>query len=220
MIDILVTYKEAFLSGLSITLKLCILVWVIGIVLGSILGMISAKFNNTIGLLSKITSIVISGIPIIVLLYWFYYPIQQELKIDIPAFNVAVFVFSFVNMIMVADLVSNAIKNLPLKYILSARVSGLSNKTFVTKIQIPLIFKQLIGPVLIVQISMLLNSIYASLINVNDIFRQIQRINAIVYKPIELYSTLAIFFILITVPLTLFAAHLKKKYSIINSEEL
>jgi ABC-type amino acid transport system permease subunit len=60
---------------------------------------------------------------------------------------------------------------------------------------------------------MLHNSIFASLINVDEIFRQIQRINAMVYKPIELYTALAMFFIVITVPLTLVAYYLKKKYA-------
>ncbi len=211
--QIFITYKEGFLQGLGITLKLCLLVWFIGIVIGTAFGVLSAKYNRTFGLIIKIISTFTSGVPVLVLLYWLYYPMQQQLQIDIPAFDIAVFAFSFVNVFMVADLVKNAIKDLPNQYLLAAKVSGLSEKTILAKIQIPLIFKQLLGPVLLVQISMLHNSIFASLINVDEIFRQIQRINAIVYKPIELYTALAMFFIIITVPLTLVAYYLKNKYA-------
>ena len=211
--EIFTTYKEGFLQGLGVTLKLCLMIWFIGIVVGTAFGILSAKYNRSFGLITKIISIFISGVPVIVLLYWLYYPMQQQLQIDIPAFNIAVFAFSFVNVFMVADLVKNAIKDLPNQYLLAAKVSGLSEKTILTKIQIPLIFKQLLGPVLLVQISMLHNSIFASLINVDEIFRQIQRINAMVYKPIELYTALAMFFIIITVPLTLIAYYLKRKYA-------
>ena len=211
--EIYATYKEGFLQGLGVTLKLCFLVWTIGIVVGTAVGILSAKYNKSFGLISKIISTFISGVPVIVLLYWLYYPMQQQLQIDIPAFNIAVFAFSFVNVFMVADLVKNSIKDLPGQYLLAAKVSGLSERTILRRIQIPLIFKQLLGPVLLVQISMLHNSIFASLINVDEIFRQIQRINALVYKPIELYTALALFFILITVPLTLFAYYLKKRYA-------
>jgi len=211
--EIFTTYKEGFLQGLGVTLKLCLMIWFIGIVVGTAFGILSAKYNRSFGLITKIISIFISGVPVIVLLYWLYYPMQQQLQIDIPAFNIAVFAFSFVNVFMVADLVKNAIKDLPNQYLLAAKVSGLSEKTILTKIQIPLIFQQLLGPVLLVQISMLHNSIFASLINVDEIFRQIQRINAMVYKPIELYTALAMFFIIITVPLTLIAYYLKRKYA-------
>ncbi|MCK9437502.1 MAG: ABC transporter permease subunit [Synergistaceae bacterium] len=212
--EILVTYKEGFLLGLKVTLELCLLVWSIGIILGSLLGVLSAKYDKSFfGDMTKTVSMLISGVPVIVFLYWLYYPLQQQLNIDIPPFNIAVFALSFVNISMVADLVKNAIKELPNQYYLSAKVSGLSSKTFLIKIQIPLIFKQLVGPVLLVQITMLHSSIFASLINVDDIFRQIQRINAIVYKPIELYTALALFFITITTPLTLLAKYLKKKYA-------
>lgn len=211
--EIFSTYKEGFLQGLGVTLRLCLMVWFIGIVVGTAFGILSAKYNKSFGLITKIVSTFISGVPVIVLLYWLYYPMQQQLQIDIPAFNIAVFAFSFVNVFMVGDLVKNAIKDLPNQYLLAAKVSGLSERTILQKIQIPLIFKQLLGPVLLVQISMLHNSIFASLINVDEIFRQIQRINAMVYKPIELYTALAMFFIIITVPLTLIAYYLKRKYA-------
>lgn len=212
-IEILSTYKEAFLKGLGVTLMLCLSVWSIGIIIGTIIGILSEKYNKSFGVVSKIVSMLISGVPVIVLLYWLYFPMQQQFRIDIPAFNIAVFGLSFANVFMVADLVKNAIKDLPNHYILSAKVSGLSEKTILRKIQIPLIFKQLVGPILLVQITMLHCSIFSSLINVDDIFRQIQRINAVVYKPIELYTALAIFFIMITVPLTLLAQYFKKKYA-------
>lgn len=213
LFEILVAYKEGFMQGLSITLKLCMLVWIIGISLGAFFGVLSARYKKSIGLLTKVLSGLISGVPVIVLLYWLYYPLQQQLQVDIPAFNVAVFAFSLVNVFAVSELVKNAIIDLPSQYLLAARVSGLSEKTIHLKIQMPLVFKQLLGPVLLVQITMLHNSIFASLINVDDIFRQIQRINAMVYKPIELYSALAIFFIMITVPLNLIALYLKNTYS-------
>jgi polar amino acid transport system permease protein len=211
--EIFSTYKEGFLQGLGVTLELCLLIWFIGIVIGTIFGILSAKYNKSFGIITKIISTFISGVPVIVLLYWLYYPMQQQLQIDIPAFNIAVFALSFINIFIVSDLVKNAINDLPNQYLLAAKVSGLSERTILIKIQIPLIFKQLLGPVLLVQISMLHNSIFASLINVDEIFRQIQRINAMVYKPIELYTALAMFFIVITVPLTLVAYYLKKKYA-------
>jgi polar amino acid transport system permease protein len=213
LFEIFLTYKEGFLQGLAVTLKLCFSVWFIGIFVGTGVGVMSARFEKTFGAASKVVSTLISGVPILVLLYWLYYPVQQQLQVDIPAFNIAVFALSFINVFVVSELVRNAIKDLPGQYVMAAKVSGLSERTIVAKIQIPLIFKHLLGPVLLAQITMLHSSIFASLINVDDIFRQIQRINAMVYKPIELYTALALFFIAITVPLNVIAYYLKRKYA-------
>lgn len=211
-IEILINYKQAFLSGLGVTLRLCAIVWLLGILVGTLLGVIGAKFKYARHVL-RVISVLLSGVPIIVLLYWMYYPMQQSLAIDVDAFTVAAIAFTIVNVFLVSDLVRVAIIELPKQYITSAKVSGLSDSTILRKIQIPLIFKQVLGPVMIIQIAVLHNSIFASLINVDDIFRQIQRVNAMVYKPIELYSALALFFIVVTVPLTLAAEYVKRKYS-------
>lgn len=218
IVDILTEYKEGFWQGLKVTLELCFLVWLLGICIGTLLGILGASYKKSVGNILKVITTVISGVPIIVLLFWLYYPMQQQFNLDISPFNIAVLALGLVNTLMVADLVRNAVLELPKQYLISAKVSGLSEKTTLLKIKIPLIFKQLIGPILLVQISMLHNSIFASLINVDDIFRQIQRINAMVYKPIELYSALALFFILISVPLSLVANYLKKKYAVDYSE--
>ena len=211
--EILFNYREAFASGLWVTLQLCLSVWVIGITGGTIVGVLSARYKIAIGYPAKGVSGFVSGVPILVLLYWLYYPAQQQLQIDVPAFLIAVCAFSFINIFMVADLVRSAINDLPTQYVKAAQVSGLSSRTTLTKIQIPLISKHVLGPLLTVQISMLHNSIFASLINVDEIFRQIQRVNAMVYKPIELYTALALFFICITVPLNVLAAYLKQTYA-------
>lgn len=213
MFRLLDAYKEAFLSGLSVTLKLCLCVWLLGILVGSLLGVLGFRYKPTFGLMNSLISTVVSGIPIIVLLYWLYFPMQQILRVDFDPFWIAVTALSLVNIFMVSNVVSDAVAQLPEEYRVSAVVSGLSQQTFIRRIQIPLVIRQVIGPVLSIQLAMLHNSIFASLINVDDIFRQIQRVNALEYKPIELYSALALFFIAISVPLTLLANRLKKKYS-------
>lgn len=212
MVELLVKYKEAFLSGLTVTLQLCAWVWLLGIIMGILLGVLGFR-NRFVGVFNSSTSTVLSGVPVLVLLYWLYFPMQQIVNLDIEPFWIAVIAFSLLNIFMVSNVVSDSIAQLPDEYRVSAIVSGLSQQTFIRKIQVPLITRQVIGPVLSIQLAMLHNSIFASLINVDDIFRQIQRVNAMEYKPIELYSALAIFFIAISVPMTLLANSLKKRYS-------
>jgi len=211
--NILVHYKTAFLLWLLVTLKICLYTWILGIFFGVVLWILSNEYKSTIWRINTWLYTLIEWIPVLVLLYWLYFPMQQILWISINSFILAVACFAIVNMFLVAKVIKDWIENLPKQYVISGKLTWLSNTTILLKIKLPIIFKHVIWPIIIIQITMLKNSIFASLINVDDIFRQIQRVNAIVYKPIELYSLLALFFITISVPINIFANHLKKKYT-------
>jgi ABC-type amino acid transport system permease subunit len=60
---------------------------------------------------------------------------------------------------------------------------------------------------------MLHTTLFASLISVEEIFRVAQRINAQIYRPVEIYTALGVFFLLVCLPVTGFAFWLKRKYT-------
>lgn len=217
--NILIEYKIAFLLWLTTTLKICLLTRWFWILFGIILWLLISKYS-LIRIVYTWISTIFGWIPVLVLLYWMYFPMQQALNINIDSFFLAMACFVIVNTILVANIIYEGIKNLPNQYIIAWKLCGLSESVILRKVKVPLIFKHVIWPILIVQITMLHTSIFASLINVDDIFRQIQRINAIIYKPIELYTILALFFVIISVPVYIFADNLKKKYTKDFSERI
>ena len=60
---------------------------------------------------------------------------------------------------------------------------------------------------------MLQLTLFASLITVGEIFRVAQQINAQIYEPMQIYSALAIFFLVICLPLNGLAEWLKHKFT-------
>jgi ABC-type amino acid transport system permease subunit len=66
---------------------------------------------------------------------------------------------------------------------------------------------------LAVQVAMLQMTLFASLISVEELFRVAQRINSTIHKPIEIYTALAMFFIIICVPAYILAFYLRQKYT-------
>jgi ABC-type amino acid transport system permease subunit len=73
--------------------------------------------------------------------------------------------------------------------------------------------RQIIPSLLSLQVNMLQLTLFASFISVEEIFRVSQRINALIYKPIEIYTALAILFLIICLPLNGLALWLKKEYT-------
>lgn len=213
VLDIIVQYREGLLSGLLVTIELSLIVWSSGIVFGALLGILSAQYPNRIGNLSRIASFILLGIPILVLLFWLHYPLQEILGIVVNPFITSAFALSLVNIFAVAEIVRIALIEFPDQYIIAGKVCGLKNREIFKKIQFPIIFRQIIPNILTTQVVMLQLTLFASLISVEEIFRVAQRINATIYKPVEIYTALVFFFLIICLPLNGLAIFLKKKYT-------
>jgi len=213
LLDILTTYREAFLNGLWVTVKLAGIVWILGTLFGVVIGILADRLPVLIGYPSFAISFLLSGIPLLVLLFWAHFPLQVLLNVVIDPFITACWVLTLVNTFTVSEIVKNILHEFPEQYITAAKVCGLDEKTTVLQIKLPITLRQLIPPLLTSQVYMLQATLFASLISVEEIFRVAQRINATVYKPVQIYSALAIFFLAICLPLNGLALWLKVRFT-------
>jgi len=213
IINIIITYKESLISGLLVTLGLCLIIWLSGLIFGIIFGALAHRQKESTGMFLKIFSFILASTPILVLLFWLHYPLQAMLGIVVIPFITAAFALSLVNIIGVAQIVRDALDEFPTQYTIAGKVCGLTQKEIFKKIQLPIIFRQTIPQFLTLQVNMLQLTLFASLISVQELFRVAQQINSLIYKPIEIYTALAVFFIAICLPLNLLAYWFKNKYT-------
>jgi ABC-type amino acid transport system permease subunit len=219
VLDILIDYYPACLQGLAITLFMSFWIWTSGLVLGSGLAILCVKYPSEIGAPARVISYILAGVPIIVFLFWLHYPAQAVMGVVINPLITATVTFALVNIFGVCDIVRSALADFPKQYITAAKVTGLTQKQTIFKIQLPLILRQATPPLLLLQVVMLHTTLFASLISVEEIFRVAQRINAQIYKPVEIYTALGIFFLIVCVPVNMFALYLKDKFSRDISEQ-
>jgi ABC-type amino acid transport system permease subunit len=215
--DILVQYYPAFLTGLAVTLQMCAIIWSVGVVLGSVLGFYGARLP-WVGVPSRMISFVLSAVPILVFLFWLHYPIQAAFDVVINPFYTATFTFAFINIFGVADIVRGVLADFPRQYTLAAKVSGMSERQTLRYIVFPLALRQALPPLILLQVMMLHVTLFASLISVEEIFRVAQRINAQIYRPVEIYTALGLFFLVVCLPVNLFAYWLRARFTRDTSE--
>ncbi len=211
--DILIQYHTGFLAGLSVTLQLCGIIWAVGISAGAALGFLGWQHPNPIGNISRIISFLLAGVPILVFLFWLHYPVQAIFEVVIDPFYTAAFTFTIINIFGVADLTRAALDDFPSQYIAAARVCGLDRNKTIFKIQLPILLRQILPGLLMLQVTMLHVTLFASLISVEEIFRVAQRINAQIYKPVEIYTALGVFFLAVCVPVNGLALWIKNRYT-------
>ena len=202
-----------FLHGLLTTLKLCGYIWVLGLAGGTLLGVAASRWRRAVGIVARLLFFALSAIPVLVFLFWLHYPFQVAIGIVLDPFITAVVALSIVNAVFVADAVMRALVDFPRQYVLAAQVCGMSRKCILRHIQVPLTLRQLIPAILLIEIGMLQATLFASLISVDEIFRACQRVNSVVYRPVEIYTALALLFLVVCAPLHAVAHWLRAKYT-------
>jgi ABC-type amino acid transport system permease subunit len=211
--DILLKYHQAFSDGLMVTFAMCLCIWSFGLTLGALLGTLAARWQLAVGLPARLIAFVLSGMPMLVFLFWLHYPLQSMLGIVVDPFITAVATLSIINIFAVSEVVRVALRDFPSQYVVAAKVCGLSSFQTVIYIQLPIILRQTLPALLMIQVNMLQATLFASLISVNEIFRVAQQINSVVYRPVEIYTALGILFLAICLPINGLALWLRQKYT-------
>jgi ABC-type amino acid transport system permease subunit len=211
--DIFSQYGEALTRGLCESIKLAMIVWITGLVLGGISGVLGAKFPKLFGYPLAGLAFILSGIPTLVFLFWLHYPVQAMFNVVIDPFITASVTLAIINTFAVSEIVRGALRDFPEHYLVAARVCGLGKWQTVRAIQLPLILRQILPALLTTQVTMLQATLFASLISVDEIFRTAQQINATIYKPVEIYTALGILFLAVCLPLNGLALWLRKHFT-------
>lgn len=211
MIAILQKYGTALANGITVTLQLAAIAWVVGLFLGGAVGYISRNSNIGSRVIHSL-SFVLASIPVLAILFWVHYPLQYNLRASIDPFFTTASVLAIINVSLVASIVRRSAKLVPRQYLDSARLYGVSKFSTFWRIEMPLLLRASVSELLTLQVVILHMTLFGSLISVNELFRVAQRINALEYKPVELYTIVGGFYLLISAPLNLVAAEARRRY--------
>ena len=103
IVGIVIKHRQGFFNGLIVTVKICLLVWSVGISLGSLFGVLSSKWKF-LSIIIKAISFVLSGVPVLVFLFWLHYPAQYYLGIQVDPFYTATFLLTILNTFAVSKM--------------------------------------------------------------------------------------------------------------------
>ncbi len=212
MFQVLIQYHHLLLQGFLTTLKLLVCITLIGVPLGTLLGIIGGRYNSDVGKVIKACRFITKVIPVLVLLFWLHYPLQGLLGVVVNPFWTTIIALGIINMIATAHVTATELELLPKSYREAGTTLGMSKKQIIKHIELPLLLRRTLPQLLLNQAAMLEYTLFASLISVPELFRTAQTINAMIYKPVEIYSLLVIFFLSILAPLHVLILHLQQKY--------
>lgn len=205
-------YWDGLLGGVIVNVRMAVFVWVFGMIAGLATAVGSVRYPNTVGVVGRALAFLLGAIPLIALLFALHYPVQSLFRITVNPEITCVLALATVNTFLVFEIIRPVLVAFPAELTTSALVYGVSPGRCFIFIKLPLIVRQVIPSLLITQVTMLQSTIFGAFIGVPEIFRVAQRITSIEQVPVTAYWSVALFFICISLPVTVLASYLQKRF--------
>jgi polar amino acid transport system permease protein len=204
-------YRWLILAGLGITITYTVGTILLGLVIGLVTGLLRLSRNPMITAPLVAYVEIFRCTPLLVQIVWFYYALPVVLGIDIPAHVAAVLVLSLYTGAFYAEIIRGGVNSIERGQWDAARAIGMRRRQVMRHVILPQAVKRMIPPFMNQSIIQLKNTSLVSTIAVADLLYQGTIITAATYRPLEVYTMVAIIYFLVLFPLTLAAQQVERR---------
>ncbi|HET7887008.1 MAG TPA: amino acid ABC transporter permease [Bradyrhizobium sp.] len=207
---ILAKYSHLFWLGIGWTLTYTVATIVLGTIIGLIVGILRLRRYPVIDWLLIAYIETFRCTPLLVQIIWFYYAFPVVIGVNIPAHVAAMTVLSLYGGAFYAEIVRGSIESVPRGQWDAARALGLRPWRLLRLVIIPQALKPMLAPYVNQSVTQLKNTSLVSVIAVPDLVYNATLINADTYRPLEVYTIVALIYFAILFPSTLAARRLER----------
>ena len=197
-------YAPLFVSGVLVTLAYTAGTILLGLVIGLALGL--ARLSR-----SRLLNVPLVGLievfrctPLLVQIIWFYYALPVILDVQIPAVVAATAVLSLYTGAFYAEIFRGGIVSIERGQWDAARALGLRPRHVMRLVVLPQAVRRMVPPFMNQSIIQLKNTSLVSTIAVPDLLYQGTLITADTYRPLEVYTVVALIYFALLFPATRF----------------
>ena len=204
-------YRWLILAGLGVTIAYTIGTILLGLVIGLVTGLLRLSRNLMITAPLVAYVEIFRCTPLLVQIVWFYYALPVVLGIDIPAHIAALLVLSLYTGAFYAEIIRGGVNSIEHGQWDAARAIGMRRRQVMRHVILPQAVKRMIPPFMNQSIIQLKNTSLVSTIAVADLLYEGTIITAATYRPLEVYTMVAIVYFLVLFPLTLAAQQVERR---------
>ena len=207
---ILGKYSHLFWLGLSWTIAYTIGTIVLGTLLGLVVGMLRVARLPVVDWFLVAYIELFRCTPLLVQIIWFYYAFPVVIGLNIPAHVAAVSVLTLYGGAFYAEIVRGSIESVPRGQWDAARALGLRGWRLLRLVILPQALKPMMAPYVNQSVTQLKNTSLVSVIAVPDLVYNATLINADTYRPLEVYTVIALIYFALLFPITVVARGLER----------
>jgi polar amino acid transport system permease protein len=212
-IQTLISWFPLLMQGALVTLELAIGAALIGIVLGTIMGIASCRKLAVPGIkhIIKLYVLCIQGTPVFVQVLLFYYALPNLIGVNLSPFAAGIIALGLNSAAYVAEIIRGGINAIPSGQWDACYSLGYASSTTLTAIILPQAIK-IILPSLTNELAVLIKeTAVISIIGVLELTKVGMNLNAQALDPLMIYGTIALIYLCMTTVLTAFSKHYEQK---------
>jgi polar amino acid transport system permease protein len=204
-------YRSLILTGLSVTIAYTIGTILLGLIVGLITGLLRLSRNPIITAPLAAYVEIFRCTPLLVQIVWFYYALPVVIGVDIPAHVAATLVLSLYTGAFYAEIIRGGVNSIERGQWDAARAIGMRRGQVMRHVILPQAVKRMIPPFMNQSIIQLKNTSLVSTIAVADLLYEGTIITAATYRPLEVYTMVALIYFIVLFPLTLAAQQIERR---------
>ena len=193
------------------TLRLAVPAIILGFVLGIFIGLARLARSQWIHLPALIYVEFFRGVPLVMVIFWFWFIIPVLLGRSLPEYGVALAAFVFFESAYLGEIVRAGIQSVPQGQVEAATATGLNRFQMMGHVVLPQALRNMI-PALVTQFIVLLkDTSLASIIGYVDLTKAAQIVNNREIRPFELYLFIAVVYWLCSFGMSRYARRLERR---------
>ena len=197
-----VDYIPALLQGLYYTLLISVVGLIIGFILGAIFGLGRISRSKILYGISAVYVEVLRGTPVLVQAIWIYFALPLIVGFNIPSLAAGIIVIGLNSGAYIAEIVRGAVQSVEKGQMEAGRSLGLSRHLTMRYVIWPQAFKRMIPPLGNQFIISIKDTSLLSVILVPELIFQGRLVASNHFNAVEIYTTVAIFYLVITLTLS------------------
>lgn len=202
-------YRSLLVSGLLYTLLFTVICVVLGLLIGLVTGLGRLSSNPLLTAPLRAYIEVFRCTPVLVQLVWFYYALPVLTGIEMSAVVAATLCLSLYGGAFYSEIVRGGIISIDAGQTEAAKALGMTRLQLLRRVILPQAFKKMVPPLMNQSIMQLKNTSLLSVLAVPDLLYQGQVIAHDTYRPLELYTFIAIAYFAVLLPITIWAKRME-----------
>ncbi|WP_102348441.1 amino acid ABC transporter permease [Bacillus sp. Marseille-P3661] len=206
------TYLPYLLQGALITIEIAVIGVIFGSILGIIIGLGRLSSNRVLSQISRFYIWVVRGTPLLLQLFVIHFAIPSLFSsLTMPPFVSACIALSLNAAAYIAEIARGAIQSIDKGQMEAARSLGLSSAQAMRRIIIPQAFRRMLPPLGNEFIALIKESSLVSTIALYDLLRTGQQIISSTFKYMEVYLLVGLTYLILTTLMSYIVGKIEKK---------
>lgn len=211
--DVIPQNLDFLLTGLQNTLIISAMTLVLAMIGGLVIAMLDMSKFWPARAVGVAFGELIRNTPILVQLLWVYYVLPMVGGINLTAFAAIVIGLSIYSSAFIAEVYRAGIQAVPVGHREAAQVLGLSSVQTFTRIVLPQAVRMTLPPLAANFVQLIKYSSLGAVISVSEITRRGMELSASIFRPLEVFTFIAIVYFAICWPLAMGIRYWERRLS-------